>query len=478
MRDKAPLTCAAAIVLACCMACALPARSVDSAFSGSSVPLVFEPPSPERIQLDNGMIVYLLEDHELPLVTASALIRTGSVYEPAPLAGLAGLTGTVMRTGGASGLSSDEVDRRLEDMSASVTVAIGPEQGTATLSALREDIRSAFSLYARILRSPAFESEKIEIARNTACQGLRQVPDNPQGLAFREFKKLLYSGNPRSVQPTLGSMRRIRRQDLVEFHGRFFRPENIMLAVSGDFSRDEMLGHIREQFGSWPRSDRPAQPVPGPSSSEDLRSFVLKKPIPQSTIVMGQLAPRKSEPDAFAFQVADFIIGGGGFTSRLFSEVRSRHGLAYSVGSFYRGDVDYGVFGAYCMTKAGSTNQALVLMAEILRKIKKGEISDQEFAWAKESILNNFIFSFTSSAQIVSQQMQLEYDRLPSDYLRTAPEKIRALTKADVQRVSEKWLRPDKLLIVTVGDDRHFDIRPDDWQWGRPQAITSDILSE
>jgi len=465
-------------ILACFAGCSLATRDGRHEFPDTYKTLAFVPPAPERIELDNGMVVYLLEDHELPLVQVTASIRTGSIYEPAGLAGLASLTGTVMRTGGTKTMASDLVDLQLENVSAIVTVGIGLEQGTATLSVLREDFEQAFSLYAQILQHPAFEQDKIQVARNTTCQGLRQVPDNPQNLAFREFKKLLYAGNQRGDQPTLASVKRIRREDMLQFHSRFFRPENIMLAVSGDFTREDMLARIKKQFGAWPKSPAAATIVAAPASVKDLHMYYLQKQIPQSTIIVGHFAPVKSSPDVFAFQVIDFIIGGGGFTSRLFSEVRSERGLAYSVGSFYRGAVEYGVFGAYCMTKAGSTNQALGLMMEILEKIKKGEINGQELAWAKESLLNNFIFSFTSSAQIITQQMQLEYDGLPPDFLRTAPDKIRALTLADIQRVAESWLHPDKMIVLVVGDEREFDKRLDTWQWGRVQSVTSDILKD
>jgi len=466
------------VILACFVACSALPRDIRQELQGPYKPVTFEPPAPERIELDNGMVVYLLEDHELPLVQVTSFIRTGAIYEPAGMAGLAALTGTVMRTGGTAAMTADEIDRQLEDMSALVTVGIGLEQGTATLSVLREDFDRAFSLYADILQHPAFELDKVEIARNTTCQGLRQVPDNPQNIAFREFKKLLYEGNPRGVQPTLASVRSLRRQDLLQFHKLFFRPENIMLAVSGDFSRGEMLARIKKQFGLWQKAPGAAPVIGAPAPLKSTATYYLQKQIPQSTIIVGQFAPLHSDPDAYAFQVIDFIIGGGGFTSRLFSEVRSNRGLAYSVGSFYRGALDYGVFGAYCMTKAVSTRQALGLMMEIFGKIKKGEISEQELAWAKESLLNNFIFAFTGSAQIITQQMQLEYDRLPADFLRTAPDKIRSLTMADIHRVAEKWLNPDRMLIFVVGDEREFDVRTDKWQWGRVQSVTSDILSE
>ncbi|MBN2108041.1 MAG: insulinase family protein [Deltaproteobacteria bacterium] len=445
---------------------------------GSFQPIVFKAPAPERIKLPNGMIVYLLEDHELPLINVTASIRTGSIHEPAELAGLAALTGTAMRTGGTLHMTAEEVDRRLEAMSAQLGVGLGLEQGSASLSVLKDDFEKAFSVFSAVLMQPVFEKERFEIARATMCQGLRQLPDNPQNLAFREFKKLLYAGNPRGILPTISSVERIKRADLAGFHRKFFHPENIMLAISGDFSRDSMLAHIKKEFGSCPRSSDSVTVIPPPRPLAAMQLYHLQKQLSQSTIVMGHFAPPKNHPDYFTFQVLDFIIGSGGFTSRLFSQVRTAQGLAYSVGSFYRGATDYGVFGAFCMTKADSTHRAASLILHTLGTIKKGELSEQELQWAKEAILNNFIFSFTSSAQITAQQMQLEYDGLPPDFIRTAPDKIRAVTMKDLMRVADTWLNPDRILILVIGDAEHIDVKPEAWEWGSAATIQSDIIHE
>jgi predicted Zn-dependent peptidase len=459
-------------------ACSHASRGGPIPPSESFKPIVFSPPVPERIELASGMIVYLLEDHELPLINISACIRTGSVYEPAELAGLAGLTGSLMRTGGTLHMTADEVDRQLEQMSAQIDVGIGLEEGSASLSVLKEDFEKALSIFSGILMQPAFEKEKFEIARNNTCQGLRQLPDNPQNLAFREYKKMLYAGNPRGALPSIASVKRIQRDNLVAFHRKFFHPKHIMLAISGDFSRDAMLAHINKQFGTWPKSSDTVPVVAPPAPLEVMKLYHVQKQLSQSTIVMGHFAPPKTHPDYFAFQVLDFIIGSGGFTSRLFSQVRTAQGLAYSVGSFYRGAIGYGVFGAYCMTKAGSTNRALTLMMEILENVKKGAIVQEELDWAKDSILNNFIFTFTSSAQIAAQQMWLEYNGLPADFISTAPARIRSVSMQDLKRVADMWLNPGRMLVLFVGDNGQLDVQLDAWQWGRVSTINSDILNE
>ena len=459
-------------------ACSQATRFGPIPASESFKPIVFNPPVPERIELENGMIVYLLEDHELPLINISACIRTGSIYDPPELANLAAMTGGLMRTGGTLHMTADEVDRQMEAMSAQFTVGIGLEQGSASLNVLKEDFEKAIAIFADTLMHPAFEKEQFEITSATTIQGLRQLPDNPQSLAFREYKKLLYAGNPRGVQPSIATVKRIRRENITAFHGKFFHPNNMLLAVSGDFSRDAMIAQIRKQFGSWPKSADPVPAVAPPQQLQAMKLYHLQKQLSQSTIVLGHFAPPKTHPDYFAFQVLDFIIGSGGFTSRLFSQVRTSQGLAYSVGSYYRADIGYGVFGAYCMTKADTTNRAFSVIMEILENIKKGNIAQQELEWAKGSILNNFIFSFTSSAQIAAQQVSLEYDGLPSDFISTAPDRIRSVTLTDLKRVADTWLNPDRMLVMVVGDKAQLDVQLDAWKWGRVNTISSDILNE
>ncbi|MBN2109052.1 MAG: insulinase family protein [Deltaproteobacteria bacterium] len=458
-------------------ACSLPARNQPVPRSGSFTPISFDPPVPERLSLENGMIVHMLEDHELPLITVSVSIRTGAIYEPPGLAGLAALTGTVMRTGGTAYMSANESDRHIESMSAKLSVGIGAEQGSASLFVLKEDFEKAFTIFAQILMRPAFEEEKLLIARRAACQGLIQLPDNPLDLAFREYKKLIYADNPRRTLPSMASITRIRRSDLVEFHQRFFRPENIMIAVSGDFSRDAMRALLQRQLGSWPATGATVPAVAPPAQVSSRHIYHLQKQLSQSTIVMGHLAPPRIHPDYYAFQVLDFILGGG-FTARLSTQIRTRQGLAYSVGSFYRADIDYGVFGAYSITRADATNRVLSLMFDILEQIKRGDITAEELELAREAILNNFIFSFTSSAQIAAQQMRIEFDGLPADFIKKAPEKIRAITLQDLKRTAEAWLHPDRMVVMLVGDKARFDVPLEAWPWGRVKTIHSDILTE
>ncbi len=420
-------------------------------------PLTFSPPKGERVELDNGLILYVMEDHELPILNLSVIIRTGSIYEPTDKVGLAKLTGKVMRIGGTHSMTPDELNHQLEYIAGSVETSIGRESGHASLSVMTKDIDLGLKIFADVLMNPIFDQEKLDLAKKQELEAIRRRNDNPDSMAFREFRRLVYKDNPRCRISTIESINAITRADLVEFHDRFFGPENMMLAVSGDFQRDEIVKGIKNAFVGWKKTQRTIPQVLPPSyASETIINYAFKD-VPQSTIVSGHLAVKKAHPDYYPFKILDFILGGGGFNSRLISEIRSNRGLAYSVGSFYRADIEYGVFAVICQTKSATTYEAISLIYEIIRELKENGVTEKELNWAKESIVNKFIFSFTSSNSIVGQQMRLEYDNLPQDFLERFQRNISGVTLQDIKRVAREYLHPDRSVVVVVGNSKDFD---------------------
>ena len=419
-------------------------------------PIQFSPPEPVRYELKNGMVIYLLEDHEVPVVNITARIRSGSIYEPKEKAGLAELTGIVMRTGGTQSMGGAAIDEELEFMAASVSVSIGSQSGGASLTVLTKDVDRGLRIYSDIIMHPVFEQEKFDLAKKAKLEELRRENDDPQELSFREFKKIIYRGNPRGNFPTPASVQKITREDLAAFHRHYFYPDRIIIGVSGDFSSQEMLDKLERVLGNWGRAKETLPSIPPPSSQAGSVNLVSKD-LPQSVIILGHLTVPKNHPDYYPFSLLNFILGGGGFNSRLTMEIRSNRGLAYSVGSFYRGDIDYGVFGAYCFTKPSSTRLSHDLILKTMKEIRDAGITEGELKWAKDSILNNFIFSFTSSHQIVVETIDLEYNRLPADFLKTYQGKISQVTRADVERAAKSYLHPEDAILLVVGNESAFD---------------------
>jgi predicted Zn-dependent peptidase len=256
---------------------------------------------------------------------------------------------------------------------------------------------------------------------------------------------------------------------LIAFHREYFFPANIMIAVSGDISKEEAVNKIRQYFGNWNNS-RPAFDIAPPPKQAAHGLYFLRKQLTQSTVISGELTLSKNHPDSYAFSVLDFIIGSGGFPSRIFSAVRNNEGLAYSAGSFYRARTNYGVFGTYAFTKTASTIQALQLINSILQDAAAGSLSQSELNWAKNSMLSGFIFSFEQPGQIAVQQMTLAYEKMPVDYLSGYRKRIEAVTRADLKRVAAKYLNEKRRLTLIVGDTDQFGILPE--LWGKPVFIT------
>ena len=424
--------------------------------------LVFKPleatfPQIEPVRLENGMVVYLLEDHELPLFNLFALIRTGSIYEPDDKLGLAELTGVVMRTGGTRSMSGDKINEQLECIAGSIETSIGREVGTASLSVLKKDIDLGLRIFADVVMYPIFAQDKFDLAKKKKEEVIRRRNDNPRGIAFRELGRLVFHNNPRGRIATLKTIAHIKREDLVDFHRKYFHPSNIIVGISGDFKREEIITKIEELFKEWSAEEITFPSVVPPEELQGKSVNYAYKDLPQSTIAMGHLAVSKTHPDFFPFRVLNFILGGGGFNSRLISEIRSNRGLAYSVGSFYRAEVDYGIFGTYCFTKSDSTAECINLILEMIGKVQKEGVSQKELEWAKSSIINNFIFEFTSSAQIVSKKIAIAYDKLPKGFLEAYRERIAAVTVDEVNRVAEKYLHPDDIILMVVGNSKNFD---------------------
>jgi len=421
-------------------------------------PLAFQVPGAERVELENGMVVYLLEDHELPLVSIQAYVGTGSVYEPADKTGLAGLAGSVLRSGGTVAVPAEELDDELEFMASDIDASIGADVGSLSMSTLKKNFDRTLELYAQVMTAPVFREDRFSQARNRLVEAIRRQNDDPKEVADRELAKAVYQGHPLGRYPTVESVGRITRNDLVAFHGRFFHPNNVILAVSGDFDRAEIIGKLTRAFGQWRKGEvtLPAIPAPAPVTKPAL--LLVRKEINQTVIRMGHLGIDKDNPDLHAIYVMNAILGGNGFNSRLMSVIREKEGLAYNVdSSFQAGRRFPGTFEAETETKAGSTARAIGLMRDIITGMTREPVSDSEITLAKESIINSFIFGFTNAASVVAQKARLEYYGYPKGYLEEFRQKIGRVTKEDVLRVARKYLQPDRMILVVVGDEKKFD---------------------
>ncbi len=442
------------------MVVALPAAAQAKRYTDiKSTPLPkFDVPKPETLTLPDGLRVYLMEDHEIPVIAVRTIIRTGAFWEPQDKIGLARLTGVVQRTGGTTSMNGDKIDDLLEARAASVETSIGGDSGTASMNCLKQDFQDVFKIYMDVLRNPAFSQDKLDIAKVQANASIARRNDNVGGITNREIGRLIYGPDSPLVSleqyTTIGA---ITRDDLVAWHKKYYNPNNMMLGVSGDFDPKTMRKTIESAFASWPKGEAFAPaPVAYRTTANPGVFFIEKPDVTQVNIAMAHLGIEQKNPDYFPAQVMNEVLGGG-FSGRLMNNIRTKKGLAYGVGGGLGAAFNRpGLMRLTMQTKSVSIFDAIAALKGEVSGIVSNPPNDEELAQAKESILNAFIFNYDSRAGILSQQMTYAYYGLPSDYLETYRANIEKVTKDDVVRVAKKYVHTDDLAILVVGKAADF----------------------
>ncbi|MCG3197951.1 MAG: putative zinc protease [bacterium] len=415
----------------------------------------FHPPKPERVVLKNGLVVYLLPDPMIPQIRLSGLIHAGSLRETAKESGLAGLTAEVLRLGGSTITPATEMNRLLEYAGADLEAGAQRDYVALSLRVLSKDRDLGIRLLGEILLHPAFPEDKLNQRRAEALEELRRQNDDPSEITRREFRKLLFGDHPYGRDP-LGAPETLlafTREDLVRWHERWWRPNFTIFSVAGDFTRDEMLALLEKELGAWAKSDHPETYPPVAPTANLGKRFFIEKDLNQSTVRIGHLGVPRNSADKVPIEVLNFILGGGGFSSRLFNKVRNESGYAYTAVSEFEESLLRGQFLAFLQTQTANTVKAAALAKEIIETVAKGDdLTEGEVALAKESKLNDFVFKFETPADVARQYAQLEYFGLPPDYLETYRERLAGVTLQDVRRVAREYLKPSELTILILGN--------------------------
>ena len=420
-------------------------------------PLEFSFPEVARQQLNNGMKLYLKEDHELPLVELSLMIEGGSIYDPPDKAGLSQFFAKTLSTGGTESLSPEKLEEELESMAAILTVSSSSYAYEIDLSLHRKDLRRGIEILADLLQRPRFDEKRMELVRQQMLESIYRKNDDPSSIAGRILGEAVYPGHPFGAYPKAEVVSGFTREDLFALHQRYFHPQNMWLAVSGDVQQDNLVTLLEQQLGEWPPTQSFLREMPSLPPTPSGEIFLADKDIPQTTILMGHPGVSKNNPDVFALRVANYILGGGGFNSRLMREVRSNRGLAYSVYSYFQvGRQLPEMFIASSETKCESTVEVVQLMLQLIKQMRDEPVSDAELDLAKKSLINSFVFAFSDTHSVVSRKARLDYYAYPENYLENYRQKVAAVTVADVQRVARQYLHPGKLQIVLVGDSEKY----------------------
>ncbi len=410
-------------------------------------------PEPERVVLENGMVVLLMEDHELPLVNLSAFIRTGSRLESQDKIGIASLTGMVLRTGGTVKQSGDALDDFLEGKAAMIETAIGETAGNASMSCLTEDFPEVLEVFSDILRTPAFAPEKLQIAKNQMMAGIARQNDDPGDIVSREFKKLIYGNDsPYTWVPTYATILSITPNDVARWHATYFHPNRIILGLVGDFQKDQAVALLNKVFGDWPKGPevKDAQAFIQEQTPAGV-FYIEKSDMTQAKIAMGHQGIRRDHPDYYSLVIVNQILSGS-FGARLFSNIRSKQGLAYDVHGGVGLEWDYPGMAILSMsTKTQTTGKGIDALISESRKMVSDPPTEDEVANAKASILNSFAFSVDSPAKVLGKYLTYEYHGYPSTWLKTFRRGIEHVTVAQVREAAKQHLRPQDFAILVVG---------------------------
>ncbi len=410
-------------------------------------------------KLANGLRVYLLEDHTLPIVSGAALVRTGNLFDPPDKIGLAGITGTVLRIGGTISRTGEDIDQELERMAASVETGIGETNGQANFSTLKQNLDAVLAIYADVLTHPAFREDKLNFAKQQARSGIARRNDDAGDIAQREFTNLVYGkDNPYGWQMEYEHIDRIEQADLRAFYERYFFPENITLAVYGDFSTDEMKARLEKVFAEWTVKQPPAPPFPPVESKPAGGTWLVEKDdVNQSNVRFGHLGGLLKNEDYPALEVMSTILGGG-FQSRLFQRVRSQLGLAYHASADWGANYNHpGIFQVSLATKSESTVKAIQASMAEIERIRSAAVMASELKAAKDSVLNGFVFNFDTERKTLNRLMTYRYWGYPDDFIFRYKQKVEQVTAEDVLRVAKQYLHPEFMKMVVAGRPGDFD---------------------
>jgi len=415
-------------------------------------------PDPVSFMLKNGMRVLLLEDHELPLINGLALIRTGNLFDPPDKRGLSSVMADVLRSGGTSVKTGDQIDEELENIAASVESSMGESSASISFSGLKETSGTVLGIFKAVMTDPAFRQEKIDLTISQAHSGIDRRNDDPQGIAEREIASILYGrDNSYGWNIEHADLARIRRDDVQEFYHRYYFPRNIMLAIYGDFSTADMKDQLEKLFADWTPEQPPVPAFPPVTAKPAPGVFLAEKAdVTQTFFSLGLLSGTLRDPDYPALEVAMDVLGSG-FTSRLMSQIRTKMGLAYSIGAGWGAAYDHpGTFRIVGSTKSPSTADAILAARAELEKMRTAEVSEEELKTAKDAVLNSFVFFFDSPAKTLSRVLRYQYFGYPNDFLFEYQKKVAAVTRADVLRVMRQHVNPANLSIVAVGNPAEF----------------------
>ncbi len=417
-----------------------------------SLPAAAVGPAVVERTLPNGAALLVSEQKALPIVLVTALLDAGSRRDPASAFGLANLTAETL-TEGTDRRSANEIAAAIEFIGGGLSAAAGVDYATVSLRVLSKDLDTGLELFAETLTEPAFPSEELARAKEATLAAIRSSEDDPTDVANREFGRVLYGSHP-YAHPTEGdaaSVEAIDRDDLQRFYEQNYGPQRAAIVVVGDVDVDDIEKRLAAALGAWRKRPQPALD-PSEPSPDTARPVEIDRPVTQASIVIGHRGVARSNPDFEAIRVMNYVLGGGGFSSRLMEKIRNQAGLVYSVSSYFSGGELPGSFRVIMQTKNESVARAIELARGEIAAVARDGITEDELRDAKRYLTGSFPLSLDSNGEIASFIARSWFLGLGLDAAEKQLQQVEAVTLDDVRRVAQRYLRPQQLLEVVVAD--------------------------
>jgi zinc protease len=414
---------------------------------------------PERVKLANGTVVFLLENHDLPVVSGVLYVKTNPDWIPVDRAGIGRVTGEVIRSGGTATHSGDWLDDHLAAIGASINSGLGIDLANAGFRCLTDNTAEVIGLFADVVRNPAIPEDKIELSRVGLRREIASRNDEMIPLLVRTAAAAVYGkNNPYAREAEYATVEAIQKDDVQALYRKIFEPSRAVLAIYGDFRSADMKKLLAQRFGDWKSAGTPLPALPPtPEIHASRLVFAPKEDVTQSGIILTHPGFRADDPDYAAMDVLQTALGGG-FQSRLVNRIRTERGLAYSTGA--GAGVDYqrpGLFVAYSLTKSESTMVALDLLREEVRKVTEAPLTAEELKTAKESVLNQFVFNFEQPSSVLFRSAFFEITGYPQDFLQRYQQAVEAVTAQSVLEAARRKIHPDQMVAIVVGKEKDFD---------------------
>lgn len=408
--------------------------------------------TPKRTVLSNGMVLLTSEQRTLPMVSIELLVDAGSAHESAPQAGLANLTAKLL-TYGTKRRSAVQINETLDFIGASLETACAQDTASLSMTVLKKDLGTGLELLADVLTQPTFPQPEIDRQKQAIIATIRATEENPGAVAGKAFAAALFPESPygRPVEGTEASVKALQQKNLQDFFARYYRPNRSIIAVVGDVSEQEIASLLETALRSWSKGE-PSAVATTPVKIGSSKLVRMNKDLTQANIVMGHSGVARGNPDYYAIQVMNYVLGGGGFSSRVMDSIRNERGLAYSVYSFFAAERSYGTFEFVMQTKNETAMEAIRIGNDEIRRMREEPVSDQELNDAKDYLIGSFPLRFDTNRKVASFLSQVEYFKLGLDYPDRYPDLIRSVNGEEVLRVAKKYLHPEMLITVIVGN--------------------------